>query len=530
MNHSGTKFFSELTICLILLFTGMIFVPMSMTGINLEFIPGDLGDSRFNNYIFEHGYLWLTGEIHSFWDAPFMYPEQGVILYSDNLLGTLPVYAFFREIGNDRETSFQLWIWIMFALNFICCFVAAYHFTGSIIISACSAYIFTFSIYIFGQSNHAQVFPKFMIPLVVYWCYKYLVTLEIKYFSFTIAGVIIQIYCGMYLGLFSILGVLSFFISYLVIYKDLKPVYQFKKISILAKHIGVVAISVVLLSPILFPYINEIEKSGYRNWDQVLSSLPEIRSYLYSTETSKTWAFLSKHGKKHFIYWWNQQIFAGIVPLIAFIAGVAFIPVKNNRLKLTKLFALSSFIVFILTLNVSGYSLYKLIYYLPGYGSLRSLDRIINLNIFFIASLTGLLALYLIDKKKLLYPMIYLLPVLLITDNLVNGDKIVRFEKNTAQERVNYIKDVIRSKAGYYLGPIAYLPYQVPDKKFENHLDVMLACQDLGIPCVNGYSGSVPKGYNEFDQSISEAGLISWLKKKGLTEDDVVIIRELQFK
>jgi hypothetical protein len=37
-------------------------------------IPGDLGDSRFNMYVLEHGYRWLTGLDASFWSAPFFYP------------------------------------------------------------------------------------------------------------------------------------------------------------------------------------------------------------------------------------------------------------------------------------------------------------------------------------------------------------------------------------------------------------------------------------------------------------------------
>src|ERR1700739_3337747 len=114
----------SLLLPLVLLLAGLYFVPLKILDKDFSKIPGDLGDARFNNYILEHGYKYLTGKTDKYWDAPFMYPYKNVIALSDNLLGTVPVYSFFRMIGYDRETSFQWWFLALFALNFICCFWA----------------------------------------------------------------------------------------------------------------------------------------------------------------------------------------------------------------------------------------------------------------------------------------------------------------------------------------------------------------------------------------------------------------------
>ena len=103
----------------LLLLVGLYFMPIAVFESNLSKMPGDLGDTRFNNYILEHGHKYLTGKIDNYWDAPFLYPYKNVTALSDNLLGTLPIYSFFRGIGADRETAFQFWLLTLFTLNFI---------------------------------------------------------------------------------------------------------------------------------------------------------------------------------------------------------------------------------------------------------------------------------------------------------------------------------------------------------------------------------------------------------------------------
>ena len=89
----------------------VLWFTLNITGVNLEYFPGDEGDARFNTYILEHGHQFLSGNQDALWEAPFMYPEASVISYSDNLIGSAPVYSFFRMLNFDRETSFQLWFY-----------------------------------------------------------------------------------------------------------------------------------------------------------------------------------------------------------------------------------------------------------------------------------------------------------------------------------------------------------------------------------------------------------------------------------
>jgi len=103
---------------------GMWSLPYALLNPDHALIPGDLGDARFNNYVLEHFHQYVGGGVESFWDAPFMHPEENVIARSDNLLGTAPIYDAFRRLGWDRENAFQLWILVLFALNYWGAFVA----------------------------------------------------------------------------------------------------------------------------------------------------------------------------------------------------------------------------------------------------------------------------------------------------------------------------------------------------------------------------------------------------------------------
>ncbi|MFZ1331186.1 MAG: hypothetical protein WAR83_03310, partial [Flavobacteriales bacterium] len=110
----------------LLLVYGLWSFPLATFGPERDRIPGDLGDARFNNYILEHYHAYATDRIADYWDAPFMYPYKNVIAFSDNLLGTAPLYSLFRSIGYNRESAFQFWILALFALNYTGCYVALY--------------------------------------------------------------------------------------------------------------------------------------------------------------------------------------------------------------------------------------------------------------------------------------------------------------------------------------------------------------------------------------------------------------------
>ncbi|MBL0341441.1 MAG: hypothetical protein IPP71_11150 [Bacteroidetes bacterium] len=307
---------------LVLVIAGLYCVPITLFDFDLTKIPGDLGDARFNNYILEHGYLFFSGQIEHYWDGQFMYPYKNVIALSDNLLGTVPIYSIFRMMDIDRETSFQFWFITIFALNYICCYWALKKWSGNTILSAVGAYIFAFGLYNHGQIFHAQIFPRFIAPLVFYWAWKFFKEKESKFLIMTLIGLIYQFYCGVYLGFLLIYVLLFFFIAYMLVYRDLDMFKQYTNRNILLKHLSIVIFTILVFLPLILPYYEVSKITGVRSFDAAFNSLPRLQSYFFTSPASVLWDFLYPITAFTFPDWWNHFLFTGITPWL----GIALVP------------------------------------------------------------------------------------------------------------------------------------------------------------------------------------------------------------
>ena len=101
---------------------GLWLVVIRPLGPGLARIPGDLGDIRFNTYVLEHFFRWLSGLDKSYWTMPIFYPFPSTTAFSDNLLGSAPFFALFRWAGLDRESAYQGWYILGFCLNYLAAF------------------------------------------------------------------------------------------------------------------------------------------------------------------------------------------------------------------------------------------------------------------------------------------------------------------------------------------------------------------------------------------------------------------------
>lgn len=514
---------------LVLLITGLYLFPLNIFDTDFSKIPGDLGDARFNNYVLEHGYLYLSGEVESFWNAPFMYPEKNVIAYSDNHLGTIPMYSLFRILNFDRETSFQLWILLQFCLNFICCYYVLMRCSRNIILAGTGAYIFAFSIFILGHSTNAQTFPRFMIPLIVYWSWLYLTQNNVKFLVFACLGIVYQFWCGIYTGFFLLYILMFILISYLIIYRDQQFFIRFTNLKSLRNHFLVFIASALLLFPLMYPYLEILNKTGYRSYEVVELSIPTFRSYFFSSNGSFTWNILSEHAKSTMPYWWYHVMFMGAVPWLS--VALVFVILASKKVskqskRIITLILCSLILSIIFSLNVNGYSLYYFIFSLPGFGSLRSINRVMNTEII----LFVFLFVFVFIELKRIYPklkyFIYMLPLLVVLDNLIIPNEVVRFDKEKSQMRISGVRQTILEQIGTDKGPIAYFPIDMAGKELETHLDVMLACQELRISCVNAYSGTIPDSLMEFFIKGNNEGLTRWVNSHQIEEKSITKVSD----
>ena len=529
MEMPSNKFISYL-LPLALLCIGLYLTPLNIYGPDFSKVPGDLGDARFNNYILEHNYKFFTGQVDKYWDAPFMYPYQNVLAFSDNLLGTAPIYSLFRLIGTDRETSFQLWLLTLFILNFICCYWALNKWSGNNVLSSTGAYIFSFSILLVGNIYNVQTYPRFIVPLVFYWCWKYFSEKQIKYFLYVSLGIVFQFFCGIYLGFLLLYALLFLFIAYIIVYRDYTLFTQFKNNKTTGAHFLILLLSLCVFYPFIKPYVAIAQNAGIPSFDEVKQYIPTLRSYFFTDKAPVFWGVLSEHAVPVIKNWWCHFLFIGALPWLGILA-LPFVLFFKRTEKPTKKFIfflfLSLFLSFIFCLNINGFTLYQLIYKIPGFSAMRSMNRIINIEVMFFILIFVFVFNELSKKNLIVKWLVYSFPLLVILDNAIRPDKILKYDKMESQHRIELVSKEIQYQYHNEYKAIAYMPDTMVNA-VHLHIDVMLASQKLNIPCVNAYSGHNPGEFNDFFGSTDSLSLKKWCEYNQISTDSIQQIHPLK--
>lgn len=491
----------EFFIVLTLIFTILCYILFHL-GLDLKFIFGDLGDARFNNYILEHGYQFLLGNHSNFWSPPFFFPEQNVASYSDNLLGTLPIYGLFRILGLDLETAFQLWIITFFLLNGISCYIVLRllgfeGFSGLI-----GAIFFSLSAPIMIFTVHIQLLPHFAIPWIFYSIYQYSIELKVRYIYYIFIWVVIQFYMGLYLALFSLIGIFMFgIIIFIYKYKDFNLNRSLLKLTILT-HLSNMILAFIFLYPLLYPYFSTNIDIGGREWWEVSSMLPRISSWFFTS--GHYFDEFNNIGKllpmQH-----EHRLFIGLIPILSIFISIIVILKSFKRSGLERWVILSIYIialVIILTLSFGKTSIYYYTFFqLPGFDAIRAVTRIVILILFPVSMIIAYLISLFINSKITLFwkiPFTFIFIGLLFLEQFRGN--ISKYEKAEAQERYLNLMNKIEQTSDFDVIDYQYIPnydYAI------NELDAMYLGLILQKPTINGYSGNLPSNYSVWNFSFS---------------------------
>lgn len=485
---------------------GMYLVPLSMMNYDLSRIPGGLGDSRLTNYFLEHGYKWITGQLKSFWDAPFFYPAIRVMSFADNHLGTLPVYSFFRYLNFDRETSYQLWFFTLFTLNYFCCLWALRKLRVNVLGAAAGAFVFAFSLPIIAQLNcgHTQLLPMFTIPPAYYFAWQYLEKQETKMFALTCLAVVIQFYCSMYIGFFLIVGLLAFLIAFIILEHNkaqTRKIFWRNYKATVFKAI-IIGISIIILLPIIIPYYKTSLEYGTRSWAEITPMLPRLSSYFHAIEGSLLWGWLSQIGSTLPMYW-EHRIFVGILPLLAFL-GMPIFYVYHREEPLARkgmiAFITIGLLIMLILYVFEKYTLYKFALIIPGLESVRAVTRIIFVMLFPFSLILGIFISSISENERLARsPFVKIIVMsfiflFLVLDQSVKTTGLGAYSKLDSQNRLKIIEEPLMKKRNE-VKVFAYMPIKSADSDDIVHVDAMMAAQNLNLATVNGYSAKFPHYY-----------------------------------
>jgi hypothetical protein len=515
----------------LLLLAGLYLIPLQLFKTDLSRMPGDLGDTRFNNYILEHGYRFLIGKENSFWSAPFMYPVEKTVAFSDNHIGTVLFYSAFRMAGMDRETSLQFWIITINILNFLICFLIFKKWTGSSVIAAATAYIFTFSLLLVQFFNHIQVYPIFMLPVIFYYAFRFFQQLNPKHLYISGLAIIFQLYSGMYIAIFAIFALLIFFISFLLVYGSKHFFIQFFKLRNLFSLIILFATGILVCYPLLSHYLANASMVQERTIDDYKDFLPAIRSYFFTGWWSLFWNRLASHGLNTLSSYWNHYHFTGIVPWMAVVVGIVLLFIKKiKRVNKNRIaFSLISLLLIIFPfLKIGEWSIFEYVLLIPGFKFTRSIDRIIIVQLFFFCLVfSAVLTVLIREFPKSILVMILLIPFIVI-ENMIIPDAIKSFDKAESQNRIIVLEDKIKNMDNPVYKALAITSTEFnADNYFIYHLDAMIATQNLGRKTVNAYTGYFPDEYHPFLMEPNRTNLEYWCTVSGVNINDIGIMERI---
>lgn len=511
------------------LLLGLLLTTIRLTGFELEYFPGNFGDARFNMYILEHAHQFFIERnsiADSFWSAPFMYPEEHVITYSDNLLGTFIFYSFFRSIGLSVVVSFVSWFIVLTILNFI----SAYYFIKWLIndkyAASLGAFIFAFSIALMSQVYHAQTFPRFAIPLVFWASILFSKSYQPRYFLLTILLISYQIYSGIYLGFMLLIPIAIYMLIFIVL--NAKTFFQkIKDYKYALKILASLIIGLLSLLPLIINYLSRANKVGLKSYETIKGSIPSIQSYFFPVDASYSWSWFKYISPENFESYWNHQIFPGAVAWLSAI-GVTIILIfklKNYSFNFKGqkfILFLTALITFVLFLKVDDLSLYKLVMKIPGFGSMQAIQRIINIELLFFGIATAYIYKKMFYKRKtLVVPFIFML-VILVGDNYGIKERYTKRKIEVAERRVSSLADKMSHLKRKTI--VSYEPKELKENSIYYQIDAMLATQKLGLFSVNGYSATCPPLFCPYWTKPNEENRIRWLESRGVDSSMVRVI------
>lgn len=501
-----------------LLFVGLFIQVFRVMGWNLDQMPGDLGDTRFILAIAEYNYQWLCGRYGDYWDGFFMYPDQEVISYSDNVLGSLPLYALFRIFGADYLMAFQLLIVFSHVLNFTFAYLCFLKMGSRPLSAAAGAFIFAFDLGLTYLHNHPQFSFRYAIPLCFLFLQQYLSDQRWRSLLYALLALVFQFYLSVYLGYFLFLGAAVYFISYHAV-----NTRQW----LLLKHQGFdllksAPLALLLLAPLMYHYIKRGLITGYYNdYNYYMQTVPRLSSYVKAFDGSWLWAALRKTDVAS-DFSWQHPLFPGLLVFMGLI-GAFDLAYRGHRQILVLLLCL--FLILSFTLYHEGHTMYGYLMKIPGIKAIRVVSRLIALLVFFAGWLVCLLCDRLLNSGKagaLLLPVF--LPLLLVADNFTLPDYYKRFSLEDCRLRVDALrKKTEQSSEAAGDKVLVFLSQDSVNVHF-HQLDAMLCALQLGRKTVNGYSSSSHRYYGPFWRKPNRLSLRMWCKEMKLDQTQLLVL------
>lgn len=494
-------------------------------------LPGDLGDTRFNLLLLEHGFRHLRGDAfhRDLWSPPFaFFPHAHVLAYGDNLLGNLPFYVPSRLLGLSPARAFGIWIVLCALLNFAAAVLLGRALGLSPLGAGAAATLFAFGMPRSAQLNHAQLLPHFWTPLCLFalvaawrsWRAGRVWAARLWAIG-GVAGAVAQVAAGIYLGAFLLLGCVALLPPGIVALRQdamLRQAFTSFVRTTCAAWLAAAAAGIALLYPLAAGYAHAREELGGRGFGEVMGMLPRLASYLHPHPASVLYGWLSPLGADLPVPH-EHSLFAGFAPLGA-LAWIAVSLGRKASLSVPRGVAAAALGVwlftFLATLRLGSYhgtavSAWWLFHALPGLDALRAVSRVALLQLLAAGLALGIAVTALQRSARG-----FRLACAFLLAFAPLAESWCRCPADVSEGEIAARAGAVAERVPAGCAAFFWRGQDASDPDYAVQLDAMWASLELRVPTVNGYGGHDAPGWPFHDpRTATPDQLRDWMAREG---------------
>jgi len=463
-------------------------------------VAGDLGDSMFLTWTLSWGARGLRTDPFGVFGANIFHPEPQTLALSDPMLSLAPIFGLVEWITGDSIVALNVLMFVLFVGALASAHALAMRLFGRGDIALVVAVVASANSYVFGQQNHPQLQSFGFISLSFLLLLRAIEHRRVRDGVWLGLVIVAMTLANVLYGLIWLLSALVV-VGVLWLRGVLPPLRDLLRPGLPAALIGA-----AVLGPVARIFLALDDRNGLaRGYEPQNSLLPTD----LLTPQRDNWSWGSAlDGFNSFGKAGEHAYFPGFVALTLGALGVVIVgrfvrrgeSVMRTGVRIDELLAVvtAGVVALVLALGPSPGGVpgpFRLLHrFVPGFEGVRVTSRFAVISFVAGALLVGLAAQFLIDRTpsrraRVLAPLIIVLVLVEVGGPMARvdvpeGDRLVVYEAIAELEE----------------GPVLELPMMVPSAgvqwAFVEAPRMYYSTIDWN-PRVNGYSGSVPRGFEE---------------------------------
>ena len=506
---------------------------------HFTFVPGDIGDARFINFILEHWLQVFRGN-DAWLSPPMFYPEKGTLGYSESFFLFVPPYIVARAIGLTLYQSYTVVLAVVLLAGYVGA-VWLFHrvMRLALPIAVAGGLIFAYSNIHTVYAGHSQIYAVAAAPWLAGLAIRYARALRKGAWGLQHGISLALLLAGTFYTCFYVGWFIAFFALVAVVVAALIGVSTNRRrlqLRLPRRHIGISA-SIVLAAfsvgmiPFLITYLPVLRQSGPRGWLEVINFLPITWDYLNVTSTNLVWGRVASHLRirSH----WPFPVSFGIpylLLLVFFVISANLLLGVMKRRALNRAnrshdaamlcVAIAVVICWVCMLRIGDLSMWRVVYRLvPGAGAIRVVFRfqvVLELAVIAVAAY-GLSHVWMRSRAQHMFTVRAFLVVLLVglfMEQINTG--MVVFDGAQETARLDRIQPAPSDCRRFVVRPRP----EMERPTLVQNIDAVLAAAIVGIPTLNGYSGILPKNWGLQNPALPgySMAVAQWAKAHDVVE------------